>query len=118
MTRACIARAEAGDGAVHDRVGKIGRGQPESLRDTGAESLEHDVGASGECGAEVGISFEVPHDRLLARVERVVPAGSDRADRVPVGCLHPHDPRAEPQELAAGEGAGQVAREIDDQHAA
>ena len=118
MTRARVARTEAGDGAVHDRVGKIGCGEPESLRYTGAESLEHDVGASGECTAEAGVSFEVPHDRLLARVERLVPAGSDRPERVSVGCLHPHDPCAEPQELAAGEGAGQVAREIDHQHAA
>jgi hypothetical protein len=28
-----------------------------------------------------------------------------------------HDPRAEPQQLAAGEGPGKIAREIDDQQA-
>ena len=57
--------------------------------------------------------LEIPHDRFLACVERGVPAGSDRAERIAVRGLHPHDPCAEPKKLAAGKGAGQVAREVD-----
>jgi len=82
------------------------------------ESLQDDVGAPAQGRSEVGIALAIPDDRLLAGVQRGIPAGGDRSQGIALGRFDPDDARTSPQELAACEGAGQVAREIDDQQVA
>src|SRR5207302_7774246 len=105
------------DGAVHDRVRQVTGSDPEPLRDTRPEPFEHDVGTCAQRGPEVGIPLEIPHDRLLAAVERCVPTGGDGTERIALRRLDADDTRAPLQKLAAGVRARQVPREIDDESA-
>jgi hypothetical protein len=61
--------------------------------------------------------LEIPHDRLLAAVERCIPAGRDGTERISLRRLDAHDTRAPLQELTAGIRARQVPREIHDESA-
>src|SRR5438046_3596652 len=88
VSRAHAACAEAGDGAVDDGAGKIRSSDPEAFRDTRAEALQYDIGLRAERCAEPRIALEIPYDRLLARVQGVVPARRDRAKRIAVGRFH------------------------------
>jgi TetR/AcrR family fatty acid metabolism transcriptional regulator len=109
--------AEAGDRAVDDRVGQLGRADAEPVRHAGSEAVEDDVGAAAESVPEVAIRLQVARDRFLARVERGVPAGSDLAHGVSLGRFETHHPCPEPKQLPAGERAGEVAGEVDDEDA-
>ena len=107
--------AEARDRAVDDRVGDLGRADPEPLGDPRAEALEHDVGAPAQCVREGGVRPQVADDGLRAGAEGRVPRVGGRPHRIALGRFHPHHPCAEAPELAARVGAREQAREVDDE---
>ncbi len=107
-------RAEARDRAVDDRVGDLRWADPEPLGDARSEALEHDVGASAQSPREGGVRPQVADDGLCAGAQGRVPRVGGRAHRVPLRCLHAHDPGSEAAELAARVRAREQAREVDD----
>ena len=108
--------AEAGDRAVDDRLGHVVRADAEAGGDSGTEALEHDVRALQQGARELRLGLQVAGDRLLAPVQRLVPRGRDVPHRVALGRLEPDDARAQSQQLAGGEGAREVAGQVDDEH--
>ena len=109
-------RPEAGDRAVDGRLRNVVRADAEPLRHAGPEAFEDHVGAGEQGLGERKVRLQVDRDRLLAGVQRFVPGTGDAAHRVAVGLLEPHDPCAEPQQLAGRERARQVAGQVDDEH--
>ena len=107
--------AEAGDGAVDRRVRNVGRADPEARRDAGPEAFDDDVCAGAERSRERRVRGEIADDRLAARAKGGVPGAGARAHRVAARRLDADDASAEPHELAARVGAGEVAREVDDE---
>jgi hypothetical protein len=111
------ARAEAGDRAVHDRFGQVACSDSEPLRHARTETLQHDVGPATESVSERTVLLQVAQDRLLARVQCRVPTGSNVADRVALRALEANHPCSEAEQFPAGEGAGKVSRQVDDEEA-
>ena len=109
VERVRAARAEPGDRAEDRRPGEL---DAETLPHSGTEALEHHVGIGQHGGWRVGT--RVPGDDLLAVVERAVRGRIRVRHGVALGGLDLHHARAEPQQLAACEGAGEVAREVRD----
>jgi hypothetical protein len=112
-----VPRAEAGERAVDDALGQLGRPDPEPLDDSWTEALQHDVRLGAQSTAPVGLGLEIDLDGLLAVVERLVPGRCELLHRVAPGRQEPYDSRAEPHQLAAGKRAREVASEVDDQQA-
>jgi hypothetical protein len=110
-----VARAEACDRAVDGRISRALRPDPEPLGNSRPEAFEHDVGAFAKCGPELRIALAIPDERLLAGIERGVPAGCCRAQRIASRRFDAHDAGSKPKQLTACERPRQVAREIRDQ---
>ena len=120
VSRACTMRAfvaETRDRAVDDRVRNVARADPDALGDAGPEALQHDVCPRAQRPSERRVGSQVADDGLGSGAERGVPGGRRRPHRVTLRRLHPHDASAQPQELSACVGAGEVAREVDDEDA-
>ena len=105
--------AEARERAVDDGLRQVGRPDAEPLRHSGPEALEHDVCPRAQFAARLWIGLQVAGHGLLAGVQRLVPGRRELSQRIPSGRLKPHDAGAEPEQLAAREGAGKVPRQVD-----
>jgi hypothetical protein len=107
-----VVRAEAGEGAVDDRLGHVPGTDPEPVDDSRAEALEDDVRVGAEGVPSFRVGLEVDLDRLLARVEGLVPGGRELLHRVAAGRQEPRDAGSQAHQLPARERAGQVARQV------
>ena len=110
---AAVAAQRAVDGSLRHVVGP----DAQARGDAGAEAFEDDVGAGAQRPAELRLGLQVADDRLLAGVQACVPVRGHVAHGVAVRRLEPHDPGAEPEELAARERTGQVPGQVDDEQA-
>src|SRR5262249_33953503 len=106
---------EAGDGAVDRSFRNVVGPDPEPGCDARAEAFEDDVGVRAQSVGECDLPWEIADHGLAARAKRGVPRCCGRAHRIAFRWLHPDDARTEASELAARIGAGEVAREVDDQ---
>jgi hypothetical protein len=118
VARALVVRTETCHGAVDDRPRNVVRPDSEAVRDPRSKAFEDDVRTPAQSAAELRVASEVPHDGLLAGVDRRVPTWSHRTKRVSLRRLDPHDPRSALQQFATRERAGEVPREVDDQDVA
>ena len=107
---------ETRDRAVDRGLRNIVGADTEPLGHAGPEAFEDHVGAGEQGTGEGEVRLQVDRDRLLAGVQRLFPGARDTAHRVAAGLLEPHDPGAEPQQLAGRERARQVAGQVDDEH--
>jgi hypothetical protein len=90
------AEAEPRDRAVDDCLGKIRRADPEPVGHAGAKALDHDVGLRAELSRAIDLRLQVDGDRLLPRVQGLVPGRCGHAHRIAARRLDPHDASAEP----------------------
>src|SRR6185503_8770517 len=97
---------EAGERAVDDRFGQVRGADPEAIDDSRAEALEDDVRPGAERVPSLRVGLEVDLDRLLARVEGLVPGGRELLHRVASGRQEPRDAGPQAHELPARERAG------------
>ena len=114
VSRAAVVRCKAGDRAVHDRFGDVAGADAETVGHARPEALEDDVGLRADRAPELGRTVEIPDDRFLPGVQRLVPAGRDVAHGISARCLDTDHACAALQQLAACEWAGKVAREVRD----
>ena len=112
---ALVVSAEAGDRAVDRRGWHVVRPDAESRGHPWPEAFQHDVGAPDQRLREVGVGGHVADHGLAPRTERGIPGRSRRAHRIPTGRLDANNTCSEPGQLPARIGAGQVAREVDDE---
>ena len=112
------AESEAGDRAVDGALRDLLGTDAQPGCDAGPERLEHDVRLGDELERRRRILLEVDLDRLLAGAQSRVPGRSCATQRIPSGRLDADDARAELEQLARRERAGEIAAEVDDQHSA
>ena len=101
-----------------DQISGIFRNEFGSFSNARNRALAQKKVRAREQGTSEGqslVALEVADDRLLARVERVVPGRRRVAERIPFRRFEPHDARAEPEKLAARVRTGEVPREVDDE---
>jgi len=110
---ASVAAQRAVDRSLRHVVGP----DAQARGDARPKAFEDDVGAGAQRPAELRLGLQVADDRLLAGVQACVPVRGHVAHRVAVRRLEPHDPGAEPEELAARERAGQIPGQVDDEQA-
>ena len=115
MADARVSVSEAGDRAVHGRLGHRVGPDAQTLGDPRPEAFEHDVRARDQRPAELRVALEVAEDRLLAGVQALVPLGRHVANGIAVGALEADHPRPQAQQLTARERPGEIAREVDDE---
>ena len=106
---------EARDRAVDGGLGDAVRPDAEPRGDSRPESLQHDVGSCAKRLRERRIGWKVALDGFAACSKRCVPGCGRGPHWIPAGRLDTNDSGAESTELAAGVGARQVTREVDDQ---
>jgi TetR/AcrR family fatty acid metabolism transcriptional regulator len=108
--------AEPRHRAVDGGVGHVVGADAEMLGDTGAKSLEKYVGTCAQGSRQEGIGFQIADDRLRSRSKGGVPGGCCLPHGVALGRFDAHDPGAEPRQLPARIGTGEVAGEVHDEN--
>jgi TetR/AcrR family transcriptional regulator, fatty acid metabolism regulator protein len=113
--RVAAFQAEAGDRAVHEGRRQVVGTDAQARGDAGPEPLEDDVCPGAQRACERHVRLQVAGHRLLAGAKCSVPGRRRGAKRIAIRRLDPDDTRAEPDELAAGKGDGEVPGELDDE---
>ena len=107
------ALAEAGDRAVDGALARLLRADAEPRGDARTERLDDDVRLRDQILGRARLARQIALERLLARVERVVPLRCRGSHRIAARLLDAYHSRAEAQQLGGREGAGQVAAQVD-----
>ncbi len=109
------AEPEAGDRAVDGAARHVCRPDPEPRGDAGPERLEDDVGAREQRARELAVARQLAEHRFLAGIQAVVPRGRRASHQVAARLLDADDLCPEASQLARGERARQLARQVDDE---